>query len=102
MEKPSCSTCHILKGDLWTDENCAECLPPLLEENEEAAGIYMIVQNQYIMGAGGPVALNQLAVHEAMRLYKVQNHRECFEKVLALAAHCIEKINRQISERRNA
>jgi hypothetical protein len=101
MEKPPCSTCRILKGHLWTDEKCAECLPPLMNENEEAARIYMIVQNQFIMGSGGPVAINQLAIHEAMRLYKIQNRKECFEKVLALAAHCIEKITRQISERRN-
>lgn len=100
MEKPDCSTCRTLKGDNWSEEDCLKCLPPLEEENEDAAQIYLVVQTQYIMGFNGPVALNQLAIHEAMKLYRIRNRRECFEKVLRLSQHFIEKINLELRDKR--
>lgn len=68
---------------------CHECIPPLLEENEDAIKIYFIVQSQVIVGGmGGTVIdINQLAIHEAMRLYKVENKVKCFEKVRTLNRH---------------
>jgi hypothetical protein len=34
---------------------------------------------------GTPYGINQVAVHEAMRLYGVEDKKNCFEKVLLLA-----------------
>jgi len=63
-----------------------------MEENQDAASIYVLVRNQYIFGPRGPVDINHHSIHEAMRLYGVRDRRGCFEKVLRLASHFIEKI----------
>lgn len=89
MAKPKCSMCKELRGEAWTDEKCAECLPMLFDENEEAARIYLLVYNQFIMGPQGPIAINQIAVHEAMKLYRIKERQQCFEKVLSLSAYFI-------------
>jgi len=44
------------------------------------------------MGTQGPIAINQLAVHEAMNLYCIRDRKECFEKVLKLSSYFIEKM----------
>ena len=76
-----------VKGDKWDPDHCAVCTPPLMPENEDAVRIFMIVQNQFIMsGMGGPVAIDQVAIHEAMRLYQIRDRRRCFEQVLELAS----------------
>ena len=56
--------------------------------------IYGIVQDQFILGMGGPVALNQVAIHEAMKMYGIEEFKvETFEKVLHLGRHFINKMN---------
>jgi hypothetical protein len=42
----------------------------------------MTVQDQYIMGMGGAVAINQMAIHAAMDLYQIEDRKTCFEKVV--------------------
>ena len=42
----------------------------------------MTVQDQYIVGMGGAVAINQMAIHAAMDLYQIEDRRACFEKVV--------------------
>lgn len=71
--------------------DCRTCLPECLPENEDAERIYFIVQDQYILGMGGAVAVNQMAIHAAMELYDVTYRRDCFEKVLKLSRHFINK-----------
>jgi hypothetical protein len=66
-----------------------------MAENEDAASIYWMVQDQIIMGMGGAVALNQMAVHEVMRLYEIENPQDTFEKVVAVGRHMIAKQNEQ-------
>ena len=90
--------CKFLKGERWDDSDCPRCLPFLLEENEDAALIYMLTQGQLIFGPKGPVDINQLAVHEAMKLYRIENKKDCFEKVLRLAGHFIEKARMESRE----
>ncbi len=69
-------------------------MPDCLPENEEAEQIYFTVQDQFIMsGMGGPVALNQLAIYEAMKLYEIKDKQDCFEKVVILGRHFIKKQN---------
>lgn len=73
---------------------CAECLPPLKEENRDAVEIYLVTRNQVVWTGGmgsSPTDVNHLAVHEAMRLYGVKDRRRCFEKVLRLARYMIDK-----------
>ena len=71
--------------------DCAECLPPLMEENRDAVKVYLLCRRQMIFaGLGEPVDINHMAVHEAMRLYRVRDRRDCFERVLAVNAHMME------------
>ena len=44
------------------------------------------------MGFNGPVDINQLAVHEIIKLYDIQKPKECFEKVMKLSRWWIDKI----------
>ena len=65
----------------------------LYPENEEAARVYLTVHDQYIMsGMGGPVAINQVAVHAVMELFQVNDPLDCFEKVVRLSGYFIQKI----------
>jgi hypothetical protein len=71
---------------------CGTCRVPVMPENEEAVRIFHMVRNQLIMGSGGPVAVNHLAVHAAMELYRIERPRECFAKVNRLAVWWLNKI----------
>jgi len=71
---------------------CAACRIDPVEENGDALRIFFIVQNQFVMGFNGPVSINQLAIHEAIRLYEVADHQGCFEGVLRLGRWWIEKM----------
>lgn len=77
---------------------CKTCTPPLLEANRDALKVYLMCEGQFIMGFGGPVDINQVAVHECMRLYEVRDKVDCFEKVVAVARH---EINRLAERREN-
>lgn len=79
---------------------CVEVNPPIADENIEALNIWYIVRGQWIYSYGGPTAINQLAVHEAMRLYEVENKKECFEKILTVAAQELEYIHDKIEAQR--
>ena len=74
--EPPCETC-------WVETNSA---------NIDALRIFSIVQGQFIMGIGGPVDINHLAIHAAMELYKIENRQKCFRKVLHLAHWRISNI----------
>lgn len=69
--------------------DCKKCLPEVVPENEDAEQIYFAVQDQVIVSMAGAVALNQIAIHEAMDLYEVEFKRDCFEKVVMLGRHFI-------------
>lgn len=71
-----------------------------MPENEDAERIYFVVCDQYIMSQGGPMSLNQVAIHEAMRLYKVVDKKGCFEKVVSLGRHIIAKEAEKAEEAR--
>jgi hypothetical protein len=74
---------------------CESCWVDVMPCNVEALRIYNLVQDQFIMGMGGPVAINHMAVHSAMELEEVKERKACFRKVLALANRKISKINSQ-------
>ncbi len=70
---------------------CITCKEVSYEENEDALNIFFVVRNQLIMGFNGPIDINQLAIHEAIKLYEINNPRECFQKVLRLAQWWLNK-----------
>ena len=84
MEKPPCDVCRALMKEKGKEPNCADCVPKLLPENEEAAQIYFLVSDQLIIAgmSGAIIGINHLAIHKAMELYNIEDKRRCFEKVI--------------------
>ena len=64
-----------------------------MPENADAARIFDVTRHQLIVGMSGVVDINQLAVHEAMRIYKVKDRKKCFEKVLHLGSWWVSRLN---------
>lgn len=79
---------------------CGTCRVDPLKENEEAITTFFMVQDQYIMGEGGPIAINQLAIHKAMGLLKIKpkDRLSCFNKVRKLCNWWIEQIQNKRDE----
>ena len=71
---------------------CETCKIEPIEENVDAIRIFFMIQDQYIMSEGGPVAINHMAIHEAMRLLRVKNRLKCFGKVCKLTHWWLEQI----------
>jgi len=63
-----------------------------MPENADAERIFNIVQDQLIFaGMGGPVSINQMAIHAAMDLYGIADKQICFEKVLLVSRAVIKE-----------
>ncbi len=94
-QAPKCDGCRELYHGRTPSEEppCETCRELPLGENEDALRVFFVVQNQLIMGFNGPVEINQQAIHEAMRLYRIRNRRECFEKVLTLSRWWINRMS---------
>ena len=92
--------CKKLKGPRWDESKCAGCLADLYPENRDAVKIYMLCFKQMIYAGmnGTPVDIKHSAVHEAMRLFKVENRAECFVKVLKCADHMISIWNAKTAQ----
>jgi len=76
-EEPPCETCKIKS----------------MKENMDAIRVFFVVRDQLIMSAmGSPVAIMQSAIHDAMRLYRIKNRVDCFEKVRTLGKWWIERL----------
>jgi hypothetical protein len=99
--KTKCDQCR----EMWAERNergisgeppCDQCRVECLPANVDAQNIFRIVRGQLIMGGmGGVVDINHIAIHEAMRLYRVKDRKKCFEKVLILAGWWIKKLNKK-------
>lgn len=70
---------------------CGTCLIKPMTRNVDAIRIFMVVRDQLIISANGPVGLNHVAVHQAMELYNIKNRKDCFERVLNLGYWWIER-----------
>jgi len=90
-----CDQCRVMYSERNPpgEPPCSECYVDVMLENVEALQIFNIVQDQFIMGMGGPVAINHMAIHSAMALYSVKDRKSCFRKVLTLANRKIKEIN---------
>lgn len=89
-----CDQCRVAYSERTPPEDppCETCWVDILPANRDALRIYRIVQNQFILGMGGPVAIDQNAIHRAMDLYNVKDKVRCFEKVLVLTSRRINDI----------
>jgi len=71
---------------------CETCRVELVDENQEAAKVFMMTRNQ-VVSVGGQVAdISIPAVKIVMDLYQVRNQRECFEKVRGLFLAMMSKM----------
>ena len=87
MKKPPCDLCRRRKKD----PPCAACMPRLLPENEEALEVYQMVRGQWVTaGMGEVIDIDFKAVDIALDVLGVEDRRECFKKVVAVARHIIE------------
>jgi hypothetical protein len=91
---PLCNGCREIYQERKPPEEppCETCKELPIKESEDAVRIFFLVRSQLIMGMNGPVSINHQAIHEAMKLYKIKNRRECFEKVLILSKWWINKV----------
>ena len=53
-------------------------------------------------GMGGPVAINQMAIHAAMDLYEVEFKQDCFEKVIAACRELIDESKEKQQSKKGA
>ena len=92
---PTCEGCKQLHGERVPPEEppCDTCRPKYFAENADAIKIFFLIRNQLIIGNEIAIDINHQAIHEAMKLYEVENRKACFEKVLTLCASRIERLN---------
>jgi hypothetical protein len=93
LKKPDCEVCITLLSSRNETPNCVDCVPPLMEENQEAIFIWGIVRDQVLTAGmdGTVIALNQIPLWEAIDRYKVSNPVQCFEKVRRVFYNLLEK-----------
>ena len=67
---------------------CKTCRVELMEENAEAAQVYMLTRRQVItVGPGEPVDISIPAVKIAMDLYGVRDQKACLNRVRRVFHH---------------
>lgn len=90
---------HEHKGEL---PDCESCLPDLMPANLDAWRVYQATQNQLIMGFGGPISINQMAVWEFIDRHGIEYPVETFEKVCAVSSSAISDMNEESKAERDA
>jgi hypothetical protein len=101
IKDPPCEVCMEFYKKKKTQPICGgfKCgkgkVEPLLVENEDAIFILKKTMNQaiYVGMDGVPVDVKHSAVERAIDRYRIENEKDCFEKVLT-AWHHIAKIKR--------
>ena len=69
-----------------------DCIPFLMENNQEAISVYSMVTNQIIVtGMGNVIDIDFKAIDFIMNLYDIQNKKICFEKVVLLFRHFLDE-----------
>lgn len=69
--RTSCKVCIMAYKGSGRDTPCDTCRPELKKVNIPYFTLYYYCQDQYIMGEGGPVGLNMLAINQAMQDYQI-------------------------------
>lgn len=80
-EKPDCILCRKMYDRKNEDPPCDECLPPILYANRDAFEIWQKIRRQFIMGFGGPIDVNHLAIWRMIDERQITNRMACFDKV---------------------
>lgn len=74
------------------DPPCRQCKVELLDENEDAARVYMLTRGQVVTaGMGKAIDISIPAVKIAMDLYGVTHQLECLNKVRRAFYRMLEK-----------
>ena len=77
---------------------CDLCIIPLMPDNQVVFDVYMQVQNQHIMGFGGPVDINFMSVKFIMDLMEVEakNQKMVFDRVHKLYKSLISELYNEV------
>lgn len=70
-------------------------MPILHPDNQEVIEVYTRVMDQHIMGFGGPIALNLLAVDAVMDMIGVTDKKRVFERVRFIYNFMLKKQREQ-------
>jgi len=74
---------------------CDTCRPEFIEENQDAIRIFFLIRGQLIMGAESAIDIMHEPIHKAMKLYKIKNKKECFEKVLKMSQFWLKSVRKK-------
>jgi hypothetical protein len=91
---PDCPACAVLgKKAKEGLSACETCRVKLLEENRDAAQVYMLVKRQVVTAgeAHEIIDLDYQAVKIIMNLYRIKNQRQIFEQVCRTFHHFLSK-----------
>ena len=92
-DKPPCEVCRVLRKLEGREPDCDNCLPPLLPDNEDVVRVFNVVQGQVVTaGQGKVVDINHAAIHHAIRIYKVVDKKDCFERVTWLFHELLSEV----------
>ena len=79
---PTCPACKVYgNASKLGEEACEQCRVILMPENEDAARIYQLTNSQVIVGGEQIIALNHVAIWQAIDRYKVREPVKVFEMV---------------------
>lgn len=67
---------------------CETCRPQIHEFNYSTVILYAACADQYIMGANGPIGLNDVAIQSAMKNYFTVKKEERLELSLSARKFC--------------
>ncbi len=107
INRSDCQTCRqTFRPTAWDNENdrmqkkngppCKECQPESWPVNEQALNIYQLCSSQVIMsGMGGPIAINEIAVLNRIRLegVKRKDQRDLVNDIVFVANRVISLRN---------
>lgn len=61
--------------------------------NQDAVSVWQACRNQWIMGMGGPIGINHLAVWRMIDEQQIRHRMQCFKKVCEAASIDIAAIS---------
>lgn len=67
-------------------------MPEIETDNLDILQVFLMVKDQYIMGAGGPIALNLDPVFKTMNILKIQQQDRCLTMIKKMHNAMIEKL----------
>ena len=90
---PTCKYCRSKYEGRTPPEKppCHACEEELLDENKDAAKIYIIARHQVITNMGRIMDIDIKAVKALMDIYKVVNQVDCLDRVRGVFYHFVGK-----------